>query len=306
MKRLLLILPLFSLISCQQSKTEGEHTSPPEYQSPYTNSQFAAYWDQGEAELNSYTLEQSRYGANRTGEAVLIFVTEDFLKSKQVKADHPEAADDDAAHILKLNFTKKFVTGIYPYSMMQSVFTPLDGNTKPLKLTTSSQEWCGHTFSQYNHRNGKYNASLYSYFESEGDTSLSFSDDIILEDAIWNTIRINPQALPTGKVLMLPGNLYLRLSHQPFKAQTANCSLSTTDSINTYTISYTDTRRKMSIYFSKGFPYNILGWEEAYPDIMQHKTRTTKATLKKKIMLDYWTKNKPSDTSYRKELMIRY
>ena len=47
-------------------------------------SNFNKYWYAGEAELNSYTLSQARYGENHEGEAVLIFVTEDFSKSKYV------------------------------------------------------------------------------------------------------------------------------------------------------------------------------------------------------------------------------
>jgi len=44
--------------------------------------EFGAYWYQGKAELTSYTLEQARYGEVHPGEAVLVFVTEDFSKSK--------------------------------------------------------------------------------------------------------------------------------------------------------------------------------------------------------------------------------
>ena len=89
---------------------------------------FNSYWYQGKAELTSYNLEQARYGEMREGQAVLIFVTEDFSKSKQVKLDNPGAAGDDAEKVLKLNMTKKFDTGLYPYSMMSSVFTPVNGD----------------------------------------------------------------------------------------------------------------------------------------------------------------------------------
>ena len=51
--------------------------------------QFASYWYQGKAEINVFDLQQSRYGEVRAGKAVLIFVTEDFSKSKQVKLDAP-------------------------------------------------------------------------------------------------------------------------------------------------------------------------------------------------------------------------
>jgi len=46
------------------------------------------YWYQGKAEISSYQLEQARYSDVHPGEAVLVFVTEDFLTDKQVKNDN--------------------------------------------------------------------------------------------------------------------------------------------------------------------------------------------------------------------------
>ena len=48
---------------------------------------FRDYWYDGKAEITSYALQQARYGELHTGEAVLVFVTEPFSKSKQVKLD---------------------------------------------------------------------------------------------------------------------------------------------------------------------------------------------------------------------------
>ncbi len=101
---------------------------------------FGNYWYQGKAEITSYRLNQARYGEIHNGHAVLIFVTEDFSKSKQVKLDIPEYVPDDRLKVLKLNYVKKFDTGIYPYSIMTSIFTPVDINNFPnsLKLTMST------------------------------------------------------------------------------------------------------------------------------------------------------------------------
>ena len=62
---------------------------------------FGKYWYQGQAELNTYDLEQYRYGEKRNGEAVLIFVTEDFSREKQVKLDNPQQHEQDAQKVLK-------------------------------------------------------------------------------------------------------------------------------------------------------------------------------------------------------------
>ena len=98
--------------------------------------QFGEFWYQGKAEITSYSLEQARYNETHTGHAVLIFVTEDFSESKQVKLDNPDRVPEDRLPVLKLNLTKKFNTGIYPYSIMASVFTPLD--RKKHKKTVNS------------------------------------------------------------------------------------------------------------------------------------------------------------------------
>nr|MBC8451166.1 hypothetical protein [Planctomycetota bacterium] len=57
---------------------------------------------------------QARYGEVHAGQAVLIFVTEDLSRSKQVKLDSVAGAGDDRVPVLKLNLTKKFDTGVYP------------------------------------------------------------------------------------------------------------------------------------------------------------------------------------------------
>ncbi|MGB2232526.1 MAG: septum formation inhibitor Maf, partial [Flavobacteriaceae bacterium] len=76
---------------------------------------FKKYWFAGAAEISSYTLTQSRYGELRSGDAVLIYVTEDFLPNTQVKANN---SGENTIKVLKLNATKNFKTGIYPYSIM--------------------------------------------------------------------------------------------------------------------------------------------------------------------------------------------
>ena len=118
---------------------------------------FKQYWFVGKAEINSYKLNQSRYGETREGKAMLIFVTEDFSDKKQVKLDNPDINGSNKVNVMKLNFTKNFVTGIYPYSMMLSVFSPIDRRQKAhaLKVAMGSQEWCGQTFAQLNLRGNK-------------------------------------------------------------------------------------------------------------------------------------------------------
>ena len=133
---------------------------------------FRNYWNQGKAELTRYELKQARYGEIHSGESVLIFVTEPFLSDKQVKYESGDRSK--AVQVLKLNFTRKFYTGIYPYSLMTSIFTPTDiFKLRTLKVTSSSQEWCGNTFLQLNFHNNQYTGQVRSYFQNEGDQDVN-------------------------------------------------------------------------------------------------------------------------------------
>ena len=270
---------------------------------------FGTYWYQGKAEITSYTLEQARYGEVHPGHAVLIFVTEDFSRKKQVKLDNPGSAGMDRVNVLKLNLTKKFNTGIYPYSMMTSVFTPVDRSVHPrtLKITTTSQEWCGHTFTQFNLGSAGYQVQQYSYFESEGDETLTLPEDVILEDALWSAIRLGPDKLPIGDFRSIPATMFQRLRHLPWGVQKATAKLETVSKESrsmAYTITYPDLERTLTIYFNKAFPYEIEGWQETYPSGWGQGARrlTTRAKRSKRILSDYWHKNRNIDRALRQEL----
>lgn len=121
---LIFSLLLLAAFSCQQAQTPANLQLQPFVLPPVAATGFGDYWHQGLAEVSGYTLKQARYGEMHEGDAVLVFVTEDISKNKQVKLDDPAAAGDDRLPVLKLNALKRFNTGIYTYSLMQSVFTP--------------------------------------------------------------------------------------------------------------------------------------------------------------------------------------
>ncbi len=313
---LLLLLP-FILFSCQQTAQAPEdapaeaETTLSEFEIP---KDFAAHWYDGLAELNSYDLQQVRYGEIHEGHAVLIFVTEDFSKSKLVKLDNPGAHPADKVSILKLNDSRKFLTGIYPYSMMRSVFTPVDLKKHPnsLKLTTTSQEWCGHTFSQLSLDKNAYQMELRSYFESEGDVEKQFPK-ALLEDEIWTRLRIDPKSIPMGLQEIVPSNLAARLRHRPIRPEKAFISVEDAsgefagEAVKKLSIDYSEEKRSLSIYYKEAFPFDIMGWDESYaspawrPDGPQ---MTSKARRKKSMRLDYWSRNSNSDRNLRDQLGI--
>lgn len=243
------------------------------------------------AEINTYTLSQSRYGETREGKAVLIFVTEDFSISKQVKLDQPEKSPADKITVLKVNFTKNFVTGIYPYSLMLSAFTPVEASraVQTLKVTMSAQEWCGQVFAQLNLKNKRYALQSNSYFEQEGDATETYVTRL-LEDELWNRIRLNPEALPVGELEILPGLFYTRLLHVPLSAQKAFAAKKDEGENIVYEVSFPEQKRTLQIYYESKFPHRITRWEEKFME--RGREVTTSATLDKTIRTDYWTKNK--------------
>lgn len=260
---------------------------------------FKKYWFNGEAELSSFQLTQARYGELREGKAVMIFVTEPFSTTKLVKADRPTEKD---ISVLKLNFTKNFITGIYPYSMMNSSFLPVYENQHALKIATSIQEWCGQVFVQLENRNA-FDIQIHSYFESEGEQKITLSKGH-LEDEIWSLIRMNPEKLPLGEIKMLPSFFYLRLTHQNMEFQNVLASKEKQQNdTSCYTLDYKKLNRKLKIYFENKFPYRILKFEESYPDGFKNKQMmTTTGTLIKSILSPYWTKNGVIDEHLRKEM----
>lgn len=268
---------------------------------------FDSYWNQGQAELTSYTLEQARYGELHQGSAVMVFVTEPFSQSKQVKLDDYANAGSDRVPVLKLNATKKFNTGVYPYSMMASSFSPIDLATHPhaLKITSSSQEWCGQTFAQVNNRDRNYQVQLNSYFEAEGDENFTV-DKTWLEDELWSRIRINPASLPTGDLSVLPSLWYTRLRHRPFEATAATATITddaADPSLKIYALNYPSQSRSLSIHFAAKFPHEIQSWEETHlSGFGRPQPLTTKATLNQRIMSDYWNRNSNADSALRQEL----
>ena len=279
---------------------------------PYDYERFGKHWYDGNAELTGYTLEQARYGEIHKGEAALIFVTEDFSDTKHVKIDRPSSERNDQVNVLKLNFSKKFITGIYPYSMMLSSFTPLkDGKSHaPLKITVGSQDWCGQSFVQLNRDDKGYEVNSYSYFETEGDQNFNVGSTLS-EDGLWTQIRMNPDALPTGEHDIIPGIFYQRLRHVQNPVHKANLSLYdmeaneySSESHKVYEITYPDANRSLKIFFESEFPFGILGWEEETwrGSGENRRSLTTKAKRNATIRSPYWSQNRNKDRVLRAQL----
>ncbi len=260
---------------------------------------FKKYWYAGKAEITSYELQQARYGELRSGKAVLIYVTEDFLPTKQVKADYP---NDNNIPVLKLNATKKFTTGIYPYSIMQSTFYPVAVNQHAIKVSSSMQEWCGHMYTQLNNRE-QFDILSHSYFQGEADQQFSVEKQV-LENELWNQIRIQPATLPTGTHQVIPSFEFCRLRHKAIKGYQATITKTIENDMTRYTLNYPELDRTLSIVFQTNFPHQIQSWTETYRSGFGTTAQkmTTTAIKIKSIQSDYWDKNGNQDAILRNEL----
>lgn len=273
--------------------------------------QFRNYWYSGLAEISTYSLQQARYGALHPGEAVLIFVTEDFRTDKQVKHESPKEVPH--TNVLKMNALRKFITGVYDYSAMTSVFSPVNTNQFPhaLKATLSVQEWCGQVYEQLNHSGLHYMVKGFSYFENEAEQAYSV-EYTWLEDELFTRLRLDPATLPVGRFFCIPTQLSSRLQHRPLKACEARGSWADYtgkvpegyDSVRVYQVQFPGIQRTLKIQAEKVFPYRIIGWEE-YTYEKQHHF-LTKAVLRHSKRLAYWQQNQPRFRALRDSLGLSH
>lgn len=177
----ILIVVIGLLSSCQNTQPESADDFRREISGKEKD-----YWYNGNAELTSYKLIQSRYGEQHAGNAVLIFVTEPFSPTKFVKADR-EGKEDIS--VLKLNAPQKnLIQEFILIHWWPVLLRHLKIQIMLWKFLSSGQEWCGHAYMEMVH---KFNpqVEVASYFEGE-----SFDQKEIpaafYEDEIWNLIRL--------------------------------------------------------------------------------------------------------------------
>ena len=179
----LLFLISLAVVSC---------FGPPGWAEGRFDDSFWGHWGDGRAELSGYELTFPRYGHDRKGVAVAIYVTETLDVASRVKADRPTGSGPpDELPVMKLNLVEDFPTGIYDYNMMTSVFvglTPIWNRPAGAvtKVAFSSQEWCGLTHQQVWFHHDFVRHQLHSYFQGEADKSrkIEYPPNGLSEDAL--------------------------------------------------------------------------------------------------------------------------
>ena len=265
---------------------------------------FWTAWGDGKAELSGYAVTTSRYGAPREGRAVLIYVTEPMDRRNWIKDDSGDVPREERVNVLKLNHVLKFQTGIYPYSVMTSVFAPVDGLSAerfaPAKIAMSAQEWCGHVYQKVIARPEAFASELRSYFHAEGDrdTTVKISPGTLYEDALLIQLRELDGPFAGGKDWagsIVPSLWAQRKRHAALEAVAATIRRedATRDGapVTRFTLAYGSVATTYDV--EKAVPRRVLGWKTTEGD----ETR-----LLKTARLPYWQLNGQGDEKYLREL----
>jgi hypothetical protein len=268
--------------------------------------EFDTHWHDGKAEIDGYRLVVSRYGQDRDGTAVMIFVTEPFSESKRVKEERPPSNPRDTIDVLKLNLVRDFQTGIYDYNTMVSVFVRTS-DFAPLKVSFSSAEWCGHVYAEMIFGPKQIRGMYASYFEDESEPiALPRPKGGVTEDELFVVLRgLRGDFLPAGeqrRVPYLPGVFFTRLSHQPLGWTEAiikrdAATQTVTVPAGTFETALYDVRigdgRVGAFYIEGAYPHRIVKWSLS-PDVRGELTGSTR--------LAYWKFNQEGDESYLKQI----
>lgn len=244
------------------------------------DSSFWKHWGDGKGELAAYDLVMPRYGELRKGVAVSIFVTEPFSSSARVKADQGKHSVSDEFQVMKLNLMRDFPTGVYDYNLMTSTFVALQpfaagsaGDTA--KVSFSSQEWCGHVYSQLLFDKNGVREELHSYFDGEADRRSTIprppagmSEDTLM---IWARGLAGPflERGTSVRVPVLRSLVFTRLRHVPLTWQEAELARSSETGnvtvpagsfqVETRTVNMTD-GRLWTFDVEAAAPHRIIRW----------------------------------------------
>ncbi len=304
-KNFLLITVLLAMVFAITMQATVYQKDAPAPVAPQTGkAEFRAYWHGGRAEISRFRLEQAYDGRLCPGEATLIMVPEEFEPEQQVKAETTKGLSH-AVTVLKTNLLQSFSAGVSDWSLQTSVFTPIDEPAFPytLKVSTSVQSWDGTNYLQLNYRSGGYQVNGRGFTETEAADAFALPR-ALPEDELWNRIRLNPEKLPTGDVMLIPSTASARLRHHPIDLQSATATLTdyagntfTGSGLKVYALDYQKDGRMLNIVFENAFPHQIVGWEETITT--RGKRLTTRAVREKMVQSDYWNHTAPADSSLR-------
>ncbi len=266
---------------------------------PRIDGEFWKHWGDGQAELCGYEYTVTRYGQPRRGSAVAIFVTERFVAGAGVKS---EAGGPGTVPVMKLNLIKDFPTGLYDYNLMASVFVRLAGDGPhpagtPLKISFSSQEWCGHVYQQLRFDKATVRQTVHSYFEGEADahSTLDLPRNGLAEDVLllWARGLAWPVLAPGSSttVPILTSLQTARLQHQPLTWKPVRLARSAGSESVTVPAGIFEVEQltaaveggpRWTFWVERAHPHRVVRWES---------DRAESGRLLASERLAYWTMN---------------
>jgi len=283
------ILALVTGAACRGVPAAGVAAGP----NPFAAS---ALWDDGRAEIGAYEATIPRYGIPRSLTAYLIVVKEDFSRTQLVKAD-PGHDPADLFTVLKLNHVINYQTGIYSYHQMESCF--FDRLSMDLvKLSLTSNEWCGNTYKEYTRHSGRAALHVRTYWDGQAEATydLPVGPDVVFYDALPLLIRSLPQTPGTARSLrMVPTQIESRGPKPEIAPATLVAAREETKSVPAGSFRALRWELKPGagrpdIYWtSREHPYVLVAWERA--DGGSYRLKWTQR-------LAYWTLNRPGDEKY--------
>lgn len=314
---LVALVVLATACASDSSNTQPPASSEPASPTPVTasidlpaepnasaSSQFWDHWGDGKAELSVYRGEMSRYGELRDAEVVLIYVTEQHSRESWVKDQR--APDEKSLQVMKLNHIARFRTGIYPYSVMTSTFSPVDDygtfRFQPFKSTLTAQEWCGHVFHGLWIGADEFTSQMHSYFAREEDERaiIDTPKGTLYEDALFVQLRGLDGAFNNGgdwSGTLVPRLWVRRKKHESLRPVDAEITREDSDydgtPVTRFTLRYEDQTATFDV--AKEPPHLLLRWT---------RSDGTQMKMVGSERLPYWKLNRPGDQSYLEELDI--
>jgi hypothetical protein len=263
-------------------------------------------WGDGKAEISTYALTQPRYGQERQGEAILVFVTETFADDDRVKSD---GGHDVEYSVLKLNEVRDFTTGIYDYNVMTSSFLRVDGGSAwgvPVKSSFSMQEWCGHVYEQLIVRDDGVQRTSHSYFDGEADRSdsLELPSGAIFADALPILVR-GLVGSPSGAltVQVLDRSIDARFKHIPGSFRPATLTWADDETVAVPLGSFQTTRVELdresgvdvTYWVESAAPHRIVQWARSDGET---------AALVGSTRTSYWNQHRNGGEAARQDIGI--
>jgi hypothetical protein len=302
------LLGVLALVGCRCAPPGLAGAAPEAYPPAPASPAFWIRWADGQAELSSYRLTTPRYGEPRSGTAVLVYVLEEMDRETWIKNDRGTVPDERRTVVMKLNHAAQFQTGVYPYSVMTSVFSPVGvlGRERfaPTRIVLTSQEWCGQVYHRIMPRADRFESELRSYFSSEGEISRNVSTRpyALYEDALLIQLRELDDPFAGGGDWsgdLVPSLWHMRRTHRPLAPVPATIersdgTLENGIPVTRFDLRYDGLRRTFEV--EKSWPRRILRWMTSEGEL---------AELVETERLRYWEQNAEADETYRQRFGLQ-